>query len=151
MNGGGRELASVLAGVTMQLLVEFAGDIVERQELLNGTQILTIEGASADGAWSLVGEISWNVGLVDYAGEGDITLQREDGVELLATLVSAVVSEIGDSSLDDADHQLHAAYEIDGGSGDFEAVIGSVTAHGVLAGGTFRVTLAISTEPTPDK
>ncbi len=141
--GGGRKLAFVL-GLKMELRIEFVGDIVERQELLNGTQMVTLEGESADGAWSLVGDISWNVGLVDFSGEGDITLSRDDGTELLATLVSAIVTEIGDTELQDADHQLHATYEIDGGSGDFEAAVGSVAADGVLAGGTFRVTLTIS-------
>ena len=130
-------------GWTMELLIEFAGDIVERQELLNGTQMVTLEGESADGAWSLVGDISWNVGLVDFSGEGDITLTHDDGTELLATLISAIVIEIGDTELQDADHQLHATYEIDGGSGDFEAAVGSIAADGVLAGGTFRVKLAV--------
>lgn len=128
----------------MELLIDFAGDIVERQELLNGTQMLTLAGESVDGAWSLAGDISWNVGLVDFRGEGDITLSRDDGSELLGTLVAAVVREIGDTAAEDADHKLHSEYEIDGGSGDFESASGSVTADGVLGGGTFRVTVAIS-------
>ncbi len=127
----------------MELQIEFSGDIVERQELLNGTQTLTLVGASSDGAWSLVGDIAWNVGLVDFAGEGDITVGRNDGSELFGTLVAAIVTE-ADSALDDADHRLHTEYEIDGGSGEFESATGRAAADGVLAGGSFRVTLRLS-------
>lgn len=128
----------------MKLELRVTGDVVERQELLNGTQILTLAGESSDGVWSLVGDVAWNVGLVDFAGEGDITISRRDGAELFGTLTAAVVSEIGDSALDDADHRLRTEYEIDGGSGEFESVGGSAIADGVLAGGAFRVTLALS-------
>lgn len=127
----------------MDLSIEFTGDIVERQELLNGTQIVTLSGESADGEWQLVGELAWNVGLVDFSGEGDITLSREDGAELLGTLIAAAVTEIGESDLE-VDHRIHIDYEIDGGSGEFESAIGAMRASGELAGDIFRLAFTIS-------
>lgn len=118
----------------MDLRIAFSGDIVERQELLNGTQTITVEGTSEDGAWTMVGAISWNRGLVDYPGEGDLSLASEQG-EIFATLVGADVSDAdGDS---DADHLIKLQYEIDGGSGEHDGVGGQATAEGRLAGETY--------------
>ncbi|HEY8172717.1 MAG TPA: hypothetical protein VIH21_06495 [Dehalococcoidia bacterium] len=118
----------------MNIELEISGDVIERQELLNGTQIVTLEGRSADGVWLMSGIVSWNVGLVEYAGEGDITLTREsDGAELFGTLVSA------ESHGDDAEGEMHlaVAYAIDGGAGAFEEAAGPATARVTLAWETF--------------
>ena len=37
--------------------------------------------------------MSWNLGLVEYAGEGDLTLTRSDGAEIFATLMSGARAE----------------------------------------------------------
>jgi hypothetical protein len=128
----------------MELHIAISGDIVERQELLNGTQTITIEGASSDGAWTLSGSVSWNRGLVDYAGEGDLTLTRDDGAEVFATLVRADVID-DPAEHPDADHQIKVQYEIDGGSGTFADSAGSgdgtVLAEGDRFEGTWVLTL----------
>lgn len=140
----------------MQIEIEAAGEIAERQELLNGTETVSLEGESADGSWALSGLVTWNIGLVSNTGEGDITLTNDDGSELFGTLVRGDVSEIaaGDAG-SDGGHAMRLEYEIDGGSGDFEAATGTCTALGTLAAfafrGTWRVTLDEPGERHPDK
>ena len=123
----------------MDLKVEIEGEIVERQELLNGTQSVSLQGASSDGEWTLSGILSWNLGLVDFAGEGDLNLARRDGAEIFATLTSARVTDAEDDS-PDADHAFAAAYDVESGTGAFEGVRGSAEAAGALAGDGFRGT-----------
>lgn len=118
----------------MELRIEIAGEVVERSELLNGTQTIAIEGATADGAWTLAGSLSWNRGLVEYAGEGDVTLTRRDGAELFCTLVDLTVTDARDG--DEADYEFVASYEIDGGSGAFDGASGACGAAGRLGGDT---------------
>jgi len=116
----------------MELRIDIAGEIVERQELLNGTLTVAFEGADASGEWTLAGSLSWNRGLVDYAGEGDVTLVRSDGAELFATLIRASVIEAADDA--HAGYEFRASYEVDGGGGEFGQATGSATASGTLAG-----------------
>src|SRR5690242_11779651 len=122
----------------MELDIEIAGDVVERQELLNGTQIITLEGASPDGAWALTAGLSWNIGLADTATEGDMTLTREDGAELFATLTTANITEGAESA--ESDYDLTLTYDIDGGSGALEDAYGDLTLTGALSGDQFRLT-----------
>ena len=109
----------------MEINITARGEIVERQELLNGTRTVAFEGTSDDGVWSVSGVVSWNLGLVDYAGEGDLTLVRDDGSELYATLTQASPDTAEDA---DTDASLSVTYEIDGGSGDFDSLNGPI--HG---------------------
>jgi hypothetical protein len=125
--------------VEMELRIDVAGEVVERQELLNGTQSVTLEGTSADGGWTATAALSWNLGLVDFAGEGDLTLVRRDGTEIFATLTAARVAE-PTADDPDADHAFAASYDIDGGAGRFAEAAGSAEAAGTLAGDTFRAT-----------
>jgi hypothetical protein len=122
----------------MELTIEIAGDVVEWQELLNGTQVLSLEGVSADGAWALSGSLSWNIGLRESSGEGDLTLSRADGAEIFATLTRADVHDVGEREIEDADHTMRLEYEIDGGEGEFASATGAATADGVLSGDAFR-------------
>jgi hypothetical protein len=126
----------------MELRIEFSGDVVERQELLNGTQTITIEGASADGECSIVGSLSWNRGLVDFSGEGDLTLVRDGGDELYGTPVRVLVEDAGD----DFDHHMQIQYEIDGGTGDYADATGTARAEAVLAGEQMRGTWVLTLE-----
>ena len=126
--------------------INVTGDIVERQELLNGTKIVALDGASPDGAWRLSGSVSWNIGLADAVAEGDLTLARDDGAEIFATLVSATIVESAESG--DADFDLTLTYEIDGGSAALEGAVGSIDLLGVLAGERFRTRLRLATEPS---
>ena len=129
----------------MEVEIEIAGDVVERQELLNGTQTVTLEGASADGDWTMTAGLSWNIGLADTATEGDITLTRNDTAELFATLITANITEIAESS--EADYDLSLTYEIDGGSGALQEVGGRLQLLGELAGDQFRASLRAGVAP----
>jgi hypothetical protein len=120
----------------MDLDIEVAGEIVEEQELLNGTRTVALSGATADGAWTLDGVVSWNRGLVDYAGEGDLTLVRGDGAELYATLTRADAR--GGSEEDEAEVSLSVAYQVDGGMGEFEQGLGAIEGQIRIGGGGFE-------------
>ena len=111
--------------------ITFQGDVVERSELLNGTESVTLEGATADGLWTLSGSISWNLGLVDYPGEGDLVLARDDGSELYASLTTVRVSE------HDGTEAFEAEYEVDGGAGAWAGASGRITASGAISGESF--------------
>jgi hypothetical protein len=128
---------------TMELRIAITGDIVERQELLNGTQTITLEGASDDAVWTLVGSVSWNRGLVEYAGEGDLALTRDDGAEVFATLATA---DAVDDPVEhpDADHQIILQYEIDGGSGAFAGALGSANGSMFTEGDRFEGTWVLT-------
>ena len=122
----------------MRLELDITGDIVERQELLNGTTVLTLEGATADGVWAMTGLLSWNIGTQRDAtddGEGDLTLTRSDGAELFATLSRAIIAAADAEA--GADHTMRLSYEIDGGVAEFESATGTATVTGALAADTF--------------
>jgi hypothetical protein len=123
--------------VGMNIAIDFAGEIAERRELLNGTETVSLAGESADGRWTISGLVTWNIGLVSNAGEGDLTLSRDDGAEIFGTLLRGDVAEVADGD-DDADHTMRLEYEIDGGSGAFEGATGECEAVGTLAAGAFR-------------
>jgi hypothetical protein len=127
------------------LEVEIAGDVVERQELLNGTQILTLEGRSADGGWTFVGGLSWNIGRKAVPAEGDITLTSADGDEIFGTVAGGGVK---DTVAEDADHLVALLYDIDGGTGRFESASGALHAEGRLHGDSFHVLLKSITSGT---
>ena len=121
---------------SMEIVLQIEGDVVERQELLNGTQILTLEGAADAGGerWTLSGLLSWNRGLKDTI-EGDITMARSDGAEVFATLARGSVAELTDGS--GASH-FSLEYEIDGGTGAFAEASGAIDADGFLDEAGFR-------------
>lgn len=121
----------------MEITIDFAGEIVERRELLNGTETVSLEGESDDGRWTMSGLVTWNIGLVSNAGEGDLTLSRDDGAEIFGTLSRGDVAEVADGD-GDADHTMRLEYEIDGGSGAFEGATGACQAVGMLAATAFR-------------
>ena len=110
-----------------ELQMDITGDVLSRQELLNGTETITLDGRSHDGAWSVAFEFSWNRGLVDVAGEGDITLSREDGGEVFGSLAAARAFETADGAL-----QFELRYELDGGSGAFRDASGVAEGSGTL-------------------
>lgn len=107
----------------MEIEIKATGEIVESQELLNGTRTIAFEAASDDGVWLVSGVVSWNLGLIEYPGEGDLTLSRE-GAEVYATLVSAVADAEADAEDDTSDALLQLSYEIDGGAGEFDGANG---------------------------
>ena len=125
----------------MQIEIVFAGEIVERQELLNGTETVSLDGESDDGVWAMSGLVAWNIGLVSNAGEGDITLTRDDGSEIFGSLLRGeVVEAVAAEAVDLTDHSMQLEYDIDGGTGAFETATGRCTALGTLAASTFHGT-----------
>ncbi len=129
----------------MHIELDITGDVVERQELLNGTTILTLQGATADGSWTMSGLVGWNIGTQrdQSAGEGDLTLALADGAEIFATVTRAVITDIEGGPEAAADHIMRLEYEIDGGSGAFEGAAGSAIADGALAADMFSAKWAI--------
>ncbi|MBF6599462.1 MAG: hypothetical protein IVW36_03000 [Dehalococcoidia bacterium] len=121
---------------------EVSGDVVERQLLLNGTQIVTLEGESADGGWTLTAGLSWSIRPAARPSEGDITLTAAAGDEIFASLHEGGIREAPAS--DEADHTLVLRYDIDGGSGSFTGVGGGIEAAGTLAGDAFRLQIAVA-------
>ena len=124
----------------MQIHIEIAGDVVERQELLNGTQIVALEGVTDDGAWTISASLSWNIGLAAGSNEGDITLTRDDGSEIFATLVRATVEEASESS-GEHEYTFVVAYDIDGGTPELIGDATVLDARGSISGDTFYVSL----------
>ncbi len=126
------------ASFTLDL--QITGDVVERQDLLNGTRILTLEGRSADGAWTLTAGLSWNIGRTGAPAEGDITLTNAAGdAEIFATLAAGGVKDA--EGAEDADYLLALEYDVDGGTGTYAPATGRLLAEGALAGDTFRLSV----------
>ena len=112
---------------------------MERTELLNGTCTITIEGATVDGVWQIAGVVSWNRGLVHYAGEGDLSVTAAEG-ELFASLMLAEAEGGGEES---EDVRLVVIYGMDGGTGRFDAASGAVKGRVRVAGDRFEGDWAI--------
>ena len=124
--------------VEMELRIDIVGEIVERQELLNGTQTIALEGTDPSGEWTMAGSLSWNRGLVEYAGEGDLTLTRGDGAEIFATLTQASVTDEADDAEDD--HTSPRDVRDRWRSGAFDGASGQAEGTGGLRGEVFRGT-----------
>ena len=129
----------------MEMDVDVAGDVVEWQTLLSGMQVVTLEGASADGAWTLSGGCSWNIRSGPDASEGDLTLTRADGAELFATLAVGQVAELPSDAADAADYHVRLEFTVDGGTSEFDGAVGAVLADGRLSreGFALRVRVAV--------
>jgi hypothetical protein len=109
--------------------IDVSGDALEWQTLLSGAQIVTLEGASRDGAWTFSGTCSWNPRSGADATEGDLAITRADGAEIFATLAGGTVVE---QPSDADEYRLSLRFVVDGGAGDFEAAAGKVEAAGRL-------------------
>ncbi|MBI5284747.1 MAG: hypothetical protein HY874_06600 [Chloroflexi bacterium] len=116
----------------MDLVIDISGDVVEWQDLLNGTCIATLDGASPDGAWTLSGSVAWDTRSGGHAIEGDITLSAADGSELFGSLADGEVAEIAEDAAD-AGYVMRLEYDIDGGAGEFASAIGSAAVQGGLS------------------
>ncbi len=126
------------------LRIDIAGDVVEWQTLLSGMQTATLEGASSDGAWTLSGSCSWNPRSGPAAGEGDLTLSRDDGAELFATLAAGTVTERPSDAADAAAYDASLEFAVDGGAGALDAATGSIRAEGRLSRETFLLRIEVS-------
>ncbi len=128
--------------------VEITGDVVEWQTLLSGMQIVSLEGASADGTWTLSGGCSWNIRAGSEASEGDLTLSRDGGAELFATLSTGTVVELPSDAAEAADYDVRLELTIDGGAGAFASASGVIDANGRLSRQGFSLHLRISVNDT---
>jgi hypothetical protein len=115
--------------------ITIEGDVADRQELLNATQIVTIDGASPDGAWQLSALITWSMRDAN-ATEGDVTLTCGDD-EIFATLTGGRVTERAET---EGGHAFSLEYETDGGAGAYADARGVITARGVIEESTFSGT-----------
>ena len=134
--------------MTINLTIDIAGDVVEWQKLLNGVQTVTLAGTSADGAWALTGACAWDVRAGSSAEEGDVALTRSDGAELFATLTGGTVVETAGIDIDAADYAMTLEFDIDGGSGPFEGVAGTLRAVGRLTRDGFACRVIVAAEPS---
>ena len=132
----------------MEMDLEFTGDVVEWQTLLSGMQIVSLEGATGDVAWTLSGGCSWNVRAGSEASEGDLTLSRDDGGELFATLAAGTVVELPSDAADAADYDVRLEFTIDGGAGEFDSASGVIDADGRLSRQAYSLHLRISVNDT---
>jgi len=132
----------------MEFEIRIEGDVVERQELLNGTETVTLEGATADEEWAISSVVAWNRGLLDFEGEGDLTLVRRGGSELYGTL-ERVTARDGEP---EEGLRLTAFYSLDGGTGELEGRAGHAEAEIRLAEREFEGVWRIKVEnETPNK
>jgi hypothetical protein len=125
----------------MDVEIRVAGDIVERSELLNGTRTIAIEGETLDAQWQVGGVVSWNRGLVDYPGDGDLSVTSADG-EVFASLTAA--SAEAESDDESADVLVLVKYEVDGGAGRFDGATGTIDGRIRVAGERFEGTWQVS-------
>jgi hypothetical protein len=129
----------------MELVIAFRGEVVERQELLNGTQSVTVDGASAGGEWRVVATVAWNLGVLEYAGEGEVALAGGEG-DVYASLIEAA-AEAGERE-DGADWVVRARFEVDGGTGRFESASGTLELVLRLIGGQAEGDMALNLNVT---
>jgi len=113
--------------------IEVDGDVVERQELLNGTQTLALEAEG--GGWTVSALVTWNRGLDVRPPEGDITLTCAQRGEIFATVTSV---RAGEASTDEGLLVLRVGYVVEGGTGDFEGVTGDAEATLEMADDRFK-------------
>ena len=134
--------------MTIDLVIDITGDVVEWQKLLNGVQTVTLEGVSADGAWTLAAACSWNVRAGSSAEEGDATMTRSDGAEVFGSLAGGAVVEsaVGD---DAADYAMTLDFDVDGGSGAFDGAAGTLRASGRLTRDGFECRVVAAIEASP--
>ena len=114
----------------MPIELRITGDVVERNELLNGTQTIVLEASDETGAWRVSGDLSWNRGLLDYDGEGAWTLEREDGAELYAVATRVEARPPDESGAE----VLAITWDIDGGAGEFQSASGAGDATLTMTG-----------------
>lgn len=106
--------------------IPVSGDVVQWDELLNGTQSVALEGRSDDGRWTVSALLTWNIGLEQRDPEGDITLSRDDGSEVFGTATAQTARE---DPAEPGVYHLAVDYEIDGGDGDFAGITGILRAE----------------------
>lgn len=150
MRGPSRVRCGTMSDVNASdLRIDLTGDVVEWQTLLSGMQTATLAGASSDGAWTLSGSCSWNLRSGPDASEGDLTLSRDDGAELFATLAVGTVVELPSDATEAAGYEVRLEFTVDGGAGDFDAAAGSVLLDGRLSRENFSFRLQISVSDGP--
>jgi hypothetical protein len=118
--------------------ITIEGDVADRQELLNATQILTFDGGSPDSLWQFSALVTWSMRDAN-ATEGDVTLSRGDD-EIFASLIGGRVTERAET---DGGHAFTLEYEIDGGAGAYADARGAINAHGVIEESTFAGTWSV--------
>jgi hypothetical protein len=125
----------------MRFQVQLHGEVVDRSDLLDGTQSITFEAASEDGRWQISGSVSWNLGMEDRAGEGDMSLRADDG-EIIAAVIRAEPGPAADDGL-----RIALVLEIDGASGSFAGSTGDGEGTLSLRGGDLAGVIELRLAP----
>ena len=130
-------------GVARSLRLEFDGEVSQKQEMLDGTRQVVLEG-SADGddhaSWAITVTLAWTMGDEAEIEEGDLALSRDDGSEVYASLRAGRYRESGLPGLEGAAEGFEAAFNIDGGEGAFASSAGSVRLRGTFTDERFAAT-----------
>ena len=116
--------------------LEFEGEVSHSQEMLDGTRQMVLEGRAEDGAhgsWAITVHLAWTMGSEAEIEEGDLTLSRADGSELNAGLSGGRYREGGIAGVEGAAEGFEAAFDIDGGEGEFASGGGTVRLRGTFS------------------
>jgi hypothetical protein len=111
--------------MSRSIRLRLEGVTVEEGDLLDATRMATISGQARDDAgrgWRWEMSLSWTMALRSDFSEGDVSLLREDGAQIFATLTEGEYVE--DPEEDEG--SFTAVFQIEGGEGPFETARGSV-------------------------
>ncbi len=119
---------------------DIRGDVVERQELLDGTVQLVLEGES--GHLQLSATFSWRIGGDGEAElrEGELTLEDGSVPDAVSELYALLDSGTLTVDAESGDLRIECLYVVDGAVGDW-GPLGAGREHGRLPG-SFAVAAA---------
>ena len=117
------------------LNLDFAGEVSQNHEMLDGTRQLVLEGAARDEtrrSWTLTLSLAWTMRAEAEIEESDLTLSRDDGSEVYASLSAGRYREGGLAGVEGAAEGFDIDFDIDSGAGEFDSVAGSVHMSGTV-------------------
>ena len=125
------------------LRLEVEGEVGESREMLDGTRQIVLVGSAEDDhreSWSLTLTLAWSMGADAKIEEGDLSLSRDDGAEVYGSLRAGRYREAGGAGVQGAAESFEAAFDIDGGEGEFASAGGSVRLAGTFTRERFAAT-----------
>ena len=130
----------------MQQTIEFTGEVVDEQALLDGTRELTIEAAStaahADADWQLSLSFRWPKEMETELEEGELSLTG-DGAAVYATLRDGTVAEVFDEDTADEIVRLALTFQVSSGEGELSSAAGTVALSGEVVGTQVRLAVRL--------
>ncbi len=126
----------------MQQTIEFTGEVVDEQALLDGTRELTVEAAGsvadADADWQLSLSFRWPKEMEADLEEGELSLTTDDAA-VYATLREGTVTEVLDEDTADEVVRLALTFEVSSGEGKLSGAAGTVGLSGEIVGTQIRL------------